>query len=441
MQLPLKYFFFILWISGTQHIYSQDAWVTVTGKVTSADSNLAIPGVGVKLSQSYFSTSAGKDGSFTLKLPPRSHYKILFSHLSYESITKEINSHGNDTVFLSVKLKIKSYSLSEVNISAYVKPETLVGKPSFSIYDFDFLEDRFLLLTAPNSLKKATVKLSDLEGKITADFEVPKSAGEALYFYRDYEGYTDLVCRDSVFRFDVLAADLIVRPIKKADFNRYLLPVSDTAFSNFYLSDQWEKYPSFNHYVMQLGDTVAKLLKNVTNKDLMDLYNFEYYFLPSRMQLEARRLAAEHKTDVHVVAALMSGFTQSMYYESLYAPLFILNDTICIFNHHNNFLYHFDKNNKLLDSVPIHYHHPKNWRHWKKQLLVDEAQNSVYAFFSKDGHHYLKRIDYKTGKEVLTYKLQNYSGRRIKIKDGYAYYTYKPVDSTQEFFLYRELIR
>lgn len=420
---------------------AQEKWTTVEGKVIALESGKGIAYVGVKLANSFYSTASDPSGFFRLKLPPRQHYELVFSHLSYESTTREISSQKHDTVSLLVKLKSRTIGLTEVDITANNKPETLVGKPNFSIYDFDFYEDKFLLLTAENSLKKAEVKLCDQTAAILASYQIPKAAGEALYFFKDYEGYTDLVCKDSIFRIDVAGNDLLVSPISKKTFGNYLLPVSDTAHSQFYWRDQWDQYPSFNHYSTRLGDTVATLLRNITNKDLMEMYNFEYYFLPSRMQLEARRLAIEYKTDVHVVAAMMSGFTQSMFYESLYAPLFILNDTICIFNHYNNFLYHFSPENKLIDSVAIHYHHPKNWRHWKKQLLVDDAQNGVYAFFSKDGHNYLKRIDYRNGKEILTYNLKNYSGRRIKIKDGYAYYTYKPFDSTQEFFLYRELIR
>jgi hypothetical protein len=173
----------------------------------------------------------------------------------------------------------------------------------------------------------------------------------------------------------------------------------------------------------------------------MKLYNLEYYYLPSRAQLEARRLADFYKTDKKIIAALMSGFTQSMYFEALYAPLFIINDTICIFNHYTNFVYHYTKQNKLIDSVTINYHHPNNWHDWKKQLFVDEIENKVYAFFSKSQHHYIKQINYQTGKEILSYKLQYHSAEKIKIKNGYIYYVYRPFESTQEKFLYREKIK
>lgn len=441
MQLFKPHIFVFLFCLLNLLSKSQQEWLVIKGVVINADSNTALENAGVKIPGTYYSTVSDKKGTFILKVPVRTHYRLIISHIAFESLSKEIHNPGQDTITVVVKLKTKTRLLTGVDILADNKPETMVGKPSFSVYDFDFIEDKFLLLTAVNSLKKAQIKVSDYEGNISASFDVPKSAGEALYFFSDYEGYTDLVCTDSVFRIDLFGQDLMIIPIKKKDFEKYLLPVTDTAFGKYYTNDQWEKYPSFNHYAVKLSDTVAKVLKNITNKDLMDMYNFEYYFLPPAMQMQARRLAGEYKADYHVVAALMSGFTESMFYESLYAPLFILKDTVCIFNHYNNSLYHFDRNNHLIDSVPINYHHPKNWRHWKRKLIVDEPENTVYAFFSKDEHHYFKKIDFRTGQELLTYKLQNYSGRKIKIKDGYAYYVYKPVTSLQEYYLYRERIK
>jgi hypothetical protein len=297
-----------------------------------------------------------------------------------------------------------------------------------------------MLLTGENSLKNPRLQLSDYTGKIYTTYQLPKTAGEAQQFYHDYEGYTDILCKDSVFRLDVLNTSILMSGLRKADFDKYLKPVADTANQRFYFSNNWDKYPSFNYYSLKKGDSAAALLATISNTDLLELYNMEYYYLPSRMQLEARRIADAYKTDIHIVAALMSGFTSSTFYEPLYAPLFVINDTICIFNHHNDHLYHYTTENNLIDSVKINYHHPKNWREWKKKLYVDQAENKVYAFFSKDGHHYIKRIDHRTGKEILTYKLKHHSAERIKIKDGFVYYVYRPFGSTQEKFLYRERI-
>lgn len=338
------------------------------------------------------------------------------------------------------KDSVKTNYLDPVPVYARQKPETLVAKPFYSIFDFDFYEDKLLLLSSERSLNSARVELSDYSGKIITTFNIPKSAGTAKHFFHDYEGYTDLVCEDSVFRIDVLNNQMMVSTIPQKDFTKYILPVADTLKQTYYYQDQWLHYPQFNYYHLKNSDTVSSLLKTVSNEELMRLYNLEYYYLKSGQQLEARRAAKYYKTDVHIIAAMMSGFTNSMYYEPLYAPLFILKDTVCIFNHHNNYLYHYSNSSQLIDSVKINYHHPKNWREWKKQLIIDKKESKVYAFFSKDGHHYLKNIDFRTGTIVSQYNLKHHSAERIKIRDGYIYYVYRPFGSTQERFLYRERI-
>lgn len=435
-----KHICILLFVLSFQFLHSQEEKNIITGKILESISGKGIEAVYVNISHSPYSTRTDQNGNFTLTAPKKAVYKIIVSHLAYQGLIKELKTKNSDTIHVTIALLQKENVLTDVSVYATHKPETLVGKTNYSIFDFDFYDDKLLLLTSAGSLAKAQIRLSNYEGKIISSFDLPKQAGEAKHFFHDYEGYTDVICKDSVFRLDVLNTELIVQAIRQKDFSTYIEHIADSANSNFYFHDNWTKYPLFNYYYLKNNDSLNHLLSTITNSDLMKLYNLEYYYLPSRMQLEARRIAQYYKTDKRIIAALMSGFTQSMFYEPLYAPIFILKDTICIFNHHNDFLYHYNYKNQLIDSVAISYHHPKNWREWKKQLFVDEVANKVYAFFSKDGHHYLKQINHQTGKETSTYKLKHHSAEKIKIKDGFVYYVYRPFNSTQERFLYREKI-
>lgn len=414
-------------------------FVTITGKVLS-ENGQPVSEVAITLSGSLRTEISDINGNFLITCEKQPFLKLKFTHLAYSSLVKEFRVPAKDTITLNIFLKEKPGALDTISVVATHKPETLVGKPNYSIYDFDFYEDKLILLTSAKNLNKAELKYSDYSGNIICSMPLPKSAGAAKSFFHDYEGYTDLLCTDTIFRIDMLNTEFMLSPISQKDFSKYIEPVSDTANDNFYLSDKWDKFPLFNYYYLRKNDSAGKLLTTVTNTDLMKIYNMEYYYLPSGAQLHARRLAAEYKTDKRIVAALMSGFTKSMYYEPLYAPLFVLNDTVCVFNHYTDHIYHFNKQNKLIDSVEISYHHPKNWRDWKNRLYVDDLENKVYAFFSRNGHHYLKQINFQNGKEVLTYKLKHHSAEKIKVKDGYVYYVYRPFESTQEKFLYREKI-
>jgi len=435
----LKIFFvFLLCYAGL--LKSQSEFIVIKGKIRNEKTNEPIENVAVRNINSSAATMSAKNGDFEIKQARQSLIKLHFNHPGFNSFTKELKTQNKDTITVLIFLKEKLNLLGSVSVYAISKPETLVGKPNYSIYDFDFYEDKLILLTAEKSLSKAQIRFCDYSGKIITSLPLPKDAGTASAFFHDYEGYTDLVCSDTIFRLDIMNNDFLLMPINRAVFDRSIKPVVDSANQSIYYSDQWEKYPLFNYYFIKANDSVNNLLSTVANSDLMKIYNMEYYYLPPGAQLEARRIALKYKTDKRIIAALMSGFTQSMYYEPVYAPLFVMNDTVCIFNHYTNHIYHFSRKNKIIDSVQINYHHPKNWREWKRQLYVDKFENKVYAFFSKDGHHYLKQINYQTGKEVKTYKLKHHSAEKIKIKDGYVYYVYRPFDSTQEKFLYRERI-
>lgn len=414
--------------------------VCVSGQIKSERNGESIAAAIVRDLNGNSVSQSDKDGKFRITLPRRERFQLHIQHTAYQPFTKEIKVNKTDSCEVKIYLREKIILMDSISVYAVNKPETLVGKPNYSVHDFDFYEDKLILLTAEKSLSKARLRFSDYQGKIISDVPLPKEAGAARSFFHDYEGYTDLLCSDTVYRIDFMQDEFLLMPIGRQAFEKGIKPVIDTVNQRLYYSDQWEQYPLFHYYFLGINDTASNHLATICNPELMKIYNMEYFYLPPRMQLEARRIADAYKTDKCVVAALMSGFTKSLYYEPAYAPLFVLNDTLCIFNHYTDHIYHIDKRNRLIDSVKISYHHPKNWREWKRQLFVDRFQNKVYAFFSRDGHHYLKEINFQNGKVIRTYKLKHHSAEKIKIRDGYVYYVYRPFESTQEKFLYRERI-
>jgi len=247
---------------------------------------------------------------------------------------------------------------------------------------------------------------------------------------------------DSVILIEPLNENFITKWIDRTYFEYKIKPIKDTAFGNYYYSNQHPDYPKFSYlYFKSTQPDSQKVLSTVVNAPLLDLYNFEYYYLNPKARLAVRKMEAESKVDKHIIAATMSGFTRSLFYEPLFAPMFILKDTICVFDHYADKIFHYNSNNELIDSVSIMYHHPKSWRNWKRKLYIDKTANKIYAMFKNGAFVSLKRINYQTGKMEGVHKFVNMSAEKIKIKDGYAYYIYRPFESTQEKFLYRESIR
>jgi hypothetical protein len=170
----------------------------------------------------------------------------------------------------------------------------------------------------------------------------------------------------------------------------------------------------------------------------MKEYEFEYYFMSPREKLEARRAADKLGVDKTYLAALMTGFHKSIYYEPVYAPLFIIDDTLIVFDHYKNKLFKFNEFYEPADSISINYHFIQNDKKWIKQLIRDEATDKIYTVHEKSGYYYLSSLNLYSGESELIIKLSHPYPENIRIKNGHVYYIYRPFGSAQNKFLYRE---
>lgn len=415
--------------------------VVVYGRVSDDSTGQPLQHVSIQVQNSTYHASTDRRGCYRLELPVKKHAALVFKLLSYLSAVKEVElPPAGDSVEISLRLKAARTSLPMVSIYSKPRPDTILGSPAYSIYDFDFYEDKFILLTATRSLDNACLKLAGPDGKVITSFQVPEAGGTAREFFRDYMGYTNLICENFVYRINLYYDRFVLLPMAVEDVNAFLKPIIDTIHGKIIYTDYWKDYPSFNYFSYNEKDSARSKLISIEDADLMHAYNFEYYSLKPNEKLQARRLAMDLHVDKRVVASLMSGFTKSMFYEPLYAPLYIIRDTIAVFDHYKDLLFHIDRHGHKIDSIPISYNHPKNWKEWKNKMLKDEIENTIYAVYEKNGHKYLKQINVQTGKEQGRYSLQFHSADKLKIHNGYAYYIYRPFESTQEKFFYRELI-
>ncbi len=433
--------FIICLVQFTNVLVSQNQ-VVIKGSVLDNETHLPLSNVTIEVLNPSIISRTNNKGVYAIAAQKKERYTLSFKQLGYEKLIKIVDAKLiDDTITLNIYLHQKSFDLDSVSISASLKPDTLLGSPKFSIYDFDFYEDKYILLTADKSLTNAELKLSDNASKVITTYAVPKEAGSAKEFYHDYMGYTNLICDNYIYRVNLYHNRFVLLQLSVKEVNTYLKPIIDTINHQLIFTDYWKDYPQFNYYSYNEKDSTKQKIISIEDKELMDSYNFEYWNLTGREKLEARRLAESYKTDKKIISALMTGFTKSMMYTPLYAPLFVINDTICVFDHYKDYLYHLNNQGQKLDSTSINYNHPKNWREWKNTMLKDEIEKTIFAVYDKNGHKYIKQINHNTGKIIGKYKLQFHSASKLKIHNGYAYYIYRPFESTQEKFFYRELIK
>lgn len=343
-------------------------------------------------------------------------------------------------LFLSLGYSIAQVpiNLPEVTISEKHPPDTVFGSWKFSVQDYEFLDDKLILLVWDNSPEKASVLLTDPSQKVISAFSIP---GEAKELYRDYLGYVNVICTENIYRITVAEDALHLASLPVYDYRRLIMPCIDTLKRNIYFSDYQSDYPEFTYYAYNTHDSMVQALRTVTDQEVMAGYNMEYYFLKPAERVEAMKLADYYKVDKHRVAAAMSGLTSSYFYTPLYAPLIAMKDTAYLFDHYSNAILKYDINSNLVDSLPVSYHHPKNWREWQHKVIADKETGKAYAVYKKNSFTYLKEINLKTGQIISSFKLTYSSVERIKIRNGQVYYIYRPFESLQEKFVYKESIK
>jgi hypothetical protein len=185
-----------------------------------------------------------------------------------------------------------------------------------------------------------------------------------------------------------------------------------------------------------LDSTYSKII-NIKDDLMMELYRSEYKWVDVRTKLWAKNLELETGIDAEVYVGA-NYFTQSLYYKELYAPLFHRNDSLFVFDYYADKLFTFDAAGNKLDSVSIYHHyHPKSTG-WKKHLIQDQITGQVYAVFDKAGFTYLGRIDTKTGEIAEKVRLEFRYIDKISIHNNFIYYVYRPYESVQKKFLYKE---
>ncbi len=412
----------------------------IMGRITSAQDSTPIDGVVVSCKSPARYSHSNSNGRYALLLERKSGLVIEFRHTSFDSrkitITGAIlNANPGDTIRIDLVMVPQLIQLTEVPITA--GPETVFGNWKFFVEDFMFVDnDRMVLLTFEKSLKESKVLLVDNDQKILSSFDVP---GEAKELYLDFQGNINVMCVDSAFRVRIVPpSEIILLALPYQDFCNMIMPCIDTCGGQILFSNYIEQYPAFSYFAYNPVDTSIRKLRQVVDGPLLDSYNWEFDFLKPKDRLYARKMEMYTGIDKRVIAATMTGFPNSIFYTPLYAPMFVKNDTVCVFDHYSDTLFLYNKKMQLIGANKIDYHHPKNWKEWDRQLHQDEITGEIYARFEKGGMYTLKKIDIATGKIIGEYKIENPWVKHIRIRNGDVYYIYRPKESIQTKYLYRE---
>ncbi len=428
-------FFFSLF----QSAFGQDSVVVVI-EVTDAEYKDPIQNVTASVSYNstqFFKTTSTK-GKLSFQTPTgiKLNYGLTHPRFNSESSFIRISEREKlDTIYVNIEMDgIRLRDLNEIVILTPGKPDTVFSSDRLHVEDFEILPDgRLILLTYPKQLKKGS-ELLLFDGSIVNSFQILDRAYDLV---RDYRGNPHVICENNVFGIYVNGKSIEIATLDKSYFTKYIAPIIDTNAFKMYFTTFNPDYPAMEYFAFDQLDSAYSKILGIQDDLMMELYRSEIKWVDVRTRLWAKNLELQTGVDAEIYVGA-NYFTQSLYYKELYAPLFHRNDTLFIFDYYKDKLYTFDSAGDSLDSIPIYHHYQSKRTGWKKKLIQDRMTGQIYAVYDRSGFTYLGSVDTHTGEITEQVKLKFRYAEKFAVDGNFVYYIYRPFESAQKKFLYKE---
>ncbi len=226
--------------------------------------------------------------------------------------------------------------------------------------------------------------------------------------------------------------------VDRSTLYKAVLPWTDTV-PGFLLGSNHDKtYPAFDHIAHSLIADTDRVYCSVVDEHVMALFRSQYKYMSGPNKVLAMDLAMETGIDKEIIAGYLTGFPDDLYFHAPYAPMFVVHDTVCVFDHYKARIHRFTKDLVPLASVPIVHH---TQRDWDGLLLQDGATDQVLVVFARNARTWIRTVDPSTGALGTSTPLTFPYPEELQVFDGWIYYVYRPYGSLQKRTLYRERIR
>lgn len=384
----------------------------------------------------YGTTSSSGDVFF--KLESRKEVRLYCSNPQLEPLNKKLSAGEmrEDTTFITLQMHfIRSLDLEGIVVAAPGVPTVVYKSPRLHVEDFEITHSGdIILLTYPKRLKKGSELLLFDGIKVKHSFQVPDVAEELVH---DFRGNVHVLCEKNVFGIHPVGQRIEISNLPKDYFLKYVAPIIDTNRTKMYFSNFNPDYPAFDYFSFDQLDSVYCKLLSIEDELMMELYRSEYKWVDVRTKLWAKTKEMETGIDAEIWVGA-NYFTQSIYYKELYAPLFHRNDSLFVFDYYKDQLHIMNAVGEQLDSIPIYHHYRKKQTGWESQLIQDQVTGEIYALFDRHGYTYLGRIDVKDGEIKEQVRLEYRYVTKVQVYNNEVYYVYRPYESIQKKYLYKE---
>jgi hypothetical protein len=377
--------------------------------------------------------------AFSLKAVKPSQTELLlisYTHPYYLGGKRKLPYfEASDTIQLRIQLKTERVQEVREVVIKPNKPDTVYASKTYSVADFELDADgSLILLTYEKNLQKDAQLQVYRDRATTAILAMPD---RAQVLKRDFRGNIHVLTDESVFGLEAIDSNYTLVNIPKDYFFKYLVPIVDSSQTRLFYSSYSENYPAFEYGSLDQLDSTYKTLLQIQDDLMMELYRSEYKWVDVRTKLWAKNLENQTGIDAEIYVGA-TYFTQSLYYEPVYAPLFLVHDTIYIFDYPKDMLRVFLSDGTAVRSTPIFHHYQARQSGFQRNLQQDRQTGNIYAIFEQQGHYYVGLIDLQTGLITQKVKLAFRYVEKVRVHNNEVYFIYRPFESMQKKFLYKQ---
>lgn len=380
--------------------FSQNEGIKITGKISDAETGNPLTSVNIVLRGSTVGTTSDKDGNFRIIL-----YKtpviLRFSMVGYKSYYLKIHEYKDQNIDIHLEPRITDLPLATIYADKIVN---ITKDERLYVADYEFYKNNILLLAYKEKIiSKPYIIFMTPEGD-TLCSRIIKKAEE---LYRDGLDYTHLVTRNFCYQIEIDSGCIdFYFPTPKEDFFNMVSHLDDATDALVFVHQYYNRNQVLLYIDFNRTDSTYSEFRTITDEQgmIMLFDNDRWGLFGARNEHEAR-------------------FEEMCFADPIFAPLFLLDDSIYIINFVNSQIEIYDIEGKELDIIPIEFNNYKNIR---EKIIVDDVSKKVYALFKKGAITTLREINLKTGQLTSSIHIPEYPFiENIKVRDDVVYFLYK----------------
>ncbi len=417
------------------------------GVVRDAVTGKPLPDVHISLVETSSGAVSKKDGSFQLDVPTGRPFELLVTLVGYAPLNRTIPDSGGPRsepiVFLLTRQAIQ---LPEVDI-ARPAPEVVYQRTDLHVGDHFINDEGVWVLTYEKPrlwhpegeagrqvYRDARLHLLDTLFVERCSIRLPT---EVVRLRHDHAQRTIVEGVGKAWYVQVQKDELALQAMDLPTLNDRVLPWTDSINGTLLGSNFSVTYPAFDHFAFDPSDNTTHAICAVEDERLMELFRSQYKYMSGADKVIAMDLGLETGIDPEIIAGYMTAFYNDPYFDPPYAPLFVVRDTLCVFDHYRERIRRFLPDRTAVDEIPITHQRERTWR---TRLIQDPTDGTVYAFHSKNLHTWVRSIDPTTGQQGPIRMLDHPFPEDVQLHGGHAYYIYRPYGSLQHRTLYRQAV-